>query len=257
MTKRKWTKKARWREIREQLDRQPVVQISEMADYFDVSVETVRRDIDSMATEGLVIRTYGGAANSRIASEPTLEERTELLIDERKKISLAALHRVSDGDVLMMDASATCVHFGKLLARERTDLTVITNSFAVARALASNYTFTVLMLPGVFNAHENANYGGLTVEYLQRYQADHCFSSCGALTPRGPTEVNAEVACLKRAMIQLSKQTTLLIDRSKLGSGKLETVCPLDQISEIVCDANPSEEVQLALQRASVNLCLI
>tara|TARA_R110000823_G_scaffold315689_1_gene449871 strand:- start:18510 stop:19292 length:783 start_codon:yes stop_codon:yes gene_type:complete len=257
VTKRKWTKKARWREIREQLDRQPVVQISEMADYFDVSVETVRRDIDSMATEGLVIRTYGGAANSRIASEPTLEERTEVLIDERKRISLAALPRISNGDVLMMDASATCVHFGKLLARERTDLTVITNSFSVAQALASNSTFTVLILPGVFNAHENANYGGLTVEYLQRYQADHCFSSCGALTPRGPTEVNAEVACLKRAMIQLSKQTTLLIDHSKLGSGKLETVCPLDQISEIVCDANPTEEVQLALQRASVKLCLI
>lgn len=257
MKTKKWNKNARWQEIKQKLDLQPVIQISELAGHFGVSVETVRRDIDAMVAEGVVIRTYGGAVNSKIASEPTLTQRAEVLVEERKKISLAVLPRVSDGDVLMIDASATCVHFGRLLAQERERLTIITNSFAVAEAVARNQTFTTLMLPGIFNAHENASYGGLTLEFVQHYQADHCFSSCGALTTAGPTEVNAEVACLKRAMIQRSRRKTLLIDHSKLCPGKLETVCPLAQIDEVVCNTPPGEDVQSALRQSSVKLYVL
>jgi DeoR/GlpR family transcriptional regulator of sugar metabolism len=255
--KRKWNRDARWQEIKQQLESQPVIQISELASYFEVSVETVRKDIDEMAMRGMVVRTHGGAANAKTASEPTLLQRAEVLIEERKKISLAALPKVNNGDVLMIDASATCVHFGRLLAKERESLTVITNSFSVAEAVACNQTFTTLILPGIYNAHENASYGGSVLEFIQRYQADHCFSSCGALTSGGPTEVDTEVACLKRAMIQRSKLSTLLIDHSKLCSGKLETVCPLSQLDEVICDITPTEEIQSALEKASVKLYVL
>lgn len=248
MQKEKRNRQQRWREIAQILRHQPVVQIAELAALFGVSAETARRDIDGMAEQGLLLRSYGGAAALQTANEPELAQRTTMLVEERHKIAEEALKLVRDGDVLMMDASATCVHFARMLALNRTRLTILTNSFAVADALCANAGMEVLILPGRYDAHENASLGSQTVQYLQNFKADLCVSSCGALTLEGPTEVNSDVACLKRAMIERCRYTTLLVDHSKFGPGKLERICGLSQIRHIICDTAPHSELARAIQ---------
>lgn len=230
------------------LRHQPVVQIAELATLFGVSAETVRRDIDGMAEQGLLLRSYGGAAALQTANEPDLAQRATMLVEERQRMAAEALQLVRDGDVLMIDASATCVHFAGMLALHRERLTILTNSFAVANALADNPGMEVLMLPGRFDAHENASLGSLTTEYLQNFQADLCVSSCGAITEEGPTEVNSEVASLKRSMIQRSRYTALLVDHSKFGPGKLEKVCPLSKVRHVISDTAPHPRLAQAIQ---------
>lgn len=230
------------------LRHQPVVQIAELATLFGVSVETVRRDIDGMAEQGLLVRAYGGAAAIQTANEPDLAQRSTILVEERQRMATEALKLVRDGDVLMIDASATCVPFARMLAMHRKHLTVMTNSYAVANALSGNTGMEVLMLPGRFDAHENASLGSLTIEYLQNYQADLCVSSCGALTQEGPTEVSSDVASLKRTMIQRSRYTALLVDHSKFSRGKLERVSPLSAVRHVICDTAPHPELVKAIQ---------
>jgi DeoR/GlpR family transcriptional regulator of sugar metabolism len=254
MNREKRNRQQRWLEISQLLRNQSVVQIAELATRFGVSTETARRDIDGMAEQGLLIRSYGGAAALQTADEPDLAQRTTLLVQERQRIAEEALELVRDGDVLMMDASATCVHFARMLALHRERLTVVTNSFAVANALSTNGGIEILMLPGHFNAHENASFGSQSIQYLFNFQADLCISSCGALTAEGPTEVNSDVASLKRTMIERSRYTALLVDHSKLGPGKLEKVCKLGEIRHIICDTSPHPELASAIHNSGAML---
>lgn len=247
-------RKQRWTIIQSLLDRQPVVLISELATRFNVSTETIRRDIDAMADAELLERTYGGATALRTGREPVFNQRMHLMLEERRRIAGLAAASVRDNDVLMMDASATCVHLAERLAMERRNLQIITNSFAVASTLAYNTTFRVIMAGGYYMGTEGANYGSETTEFLRRFQADCCFSSCSAITTEGPTEVDADVAAVKRVMFARSRYVTLLVDRTKFRRARLECVGPLTELDTLITDQSPPTPLASALQTSGVKV---
>lgn len=249
------TPRARRRaDIQALLATQPVVQIGALAARFRVSAETVRRDIDAMAAEGLLSRTYGGAAALHTAQEPSLGQRSGFNVDARRRMADRAAARVHEDEVLMMDASATCLHLAHRLVVDRRRLTIITNSAAMAQSLAANPGFEILLAPGRFDTNENAGYGALCTAFIARFNADHCFSSCGSLTADGPTEVASDLAAVKRVMIERAQRTTLLVDHAKFGPGKLECVCPLTAINTLICDQTPPPALTAALHGAGVTV---
>jgi DeoR/GlpR family transcriptional regulator of sugar metabolism len=91
-----------------------------------------------MGESGLINRTYGGAVARPFGFEPAWSERANAMTAEREHIASLAIRFVRPGEVLMIDAGSTTLHFARRLAAELKDLTVITNSFAVAQALAPN-----------------------------------------------------------------------------------------------------------------------
>ncbi|RLK51566.1 DeoR family transcriptional regulator [Alkalispirillum mobile] len=248
------TRKERWLMIENMLEARPVVLISELASQFSVSVETVRRDIDAMAEAGLLERTYGGAAALKTAREPALNQRATLLAEERERIARVAAGMVRDGQVLMLDACATCLPLAQRLVVERRKLKVVTNSFALASAMAYNTTFQVIMAGGFYNSTEGANYGSETTEFLRRFTADHCFSSCGAVTAEGPTEVDSDVAGVKRVMLERAHHVTLLADHDKFRRPRLERVASLSTLDTLITDQEPPPDIVRALADAGVRL---
>ena len=244
----------RWNIIQSMLERKPLVLISELASIFGVSTETARRDIDAMADADLVERTYGGATALRTGREPAFSQRASLLMEERKRMATMAALTVRDNDVLMVDSSATCVHLAERLALDRHNLQIITNSFAVASALAYNSTFRIIMASGLYQGTEGANYGSETTEFLRRFHADWCFSSCGALAPEGPTEVDSDVTAVTRVMFSRARKVILLADHSKFRRPRLEVVGPLTDIDELITDQPPPANLQQALQEAGVKV---
>src|SRR5262245_14666762 len=116
----------------------PTVRIAELSKAFGVTGETVRRDLDSLSEDGLVSRTYGGAAVTSLAQEPGLDERHQTLVEERARIARRAVELVAPGDVLMIDSGATTAHFVRRLTADLRDITVITNSLGDAAVLGQN-----------------------------------------------------------------------------------------------------------------------
>jgi DeoR/GlpR family transcriptional regulator of sugar metabolism len=246
----------RWQLIRNLLDNRPLVLISELATDFSVSVETIRRDIDAMAEAGLVERTYGGATAFNTAREPAINQRTTLLSEERKKMAQTVSSHVRDGEVLMIDSSATCLPLVQRLVVERRNLKIITNSFPVASAAAYNTTFKVIMAGGSYNASEGANYGSEATEFLRRFTADYCFSSCAAVTLEGPSEVDSDIAAVKRVMFSRSRKVVLLVDHDKYRASKLELVSGLNALDLLVTDQPLPASLKQALVNADVK-CLV
>jgi DeoR/GlpR family transcriptional regulator of sugar metabolism len=249
-------KEARYERIIAELRVSPTVRISELAQTFGVSAETVRRDIDELSRRGLVDRTYGGATAHALAHEPAVNERYRLLVGERGRIGKRAAQLVEPGDVLMIDSGSTTTHFAQQLAATAQDLTVLTNCLGVALALGQIPSIRVVLCPGDYNVQEGGSFGPETCAFLRRYNATKAFIGASGLTAEGPGEANSAATWVKRSMIERSGRNLLLVDETKFGARSLEIVCPLGTLDDIVTDAAPARDLNDALTAARVALHL-
>jgi DeoR/GlpR family transcriptional regulator of sugar metabolism len=231
-------KARRQRAIVSELGLSPTVRTSDLARRLGVSAETVRRDIEELTQQGLVSRTYGGAAGRQLGLQPAYQEREALAVKERDAIAAKAIGLVKAGDVLMIDSGSTTARFAHALARAAIRVTVITNCFAVAQALAMNDA-RVIFCPGDVSGREGGVYGSETCAFLEGFYADVTFIGASGLTVDGPTDVETGATWVKRAMIERAERQVLLLDSSKFGRRHLELVCPLDGLSDIVTDRKP------------------
>lgn len=247
-------KAARQKLIIADLEINPTVRTSALARQLGVSSETVRRDIEELTRLGLVSRTYGGATGRSLARQPVFDDRNALAVEERAWIGEFACTMVQDGDVLMIDSGSTTARFAQSLAQFPGRLSIITNSVAVANALAGRSDMRVLFCPGEFSARERGVYGVETLEFLKHYYADFAFIGASGLTPEGPTDVEPSAAWVKRTMLSRGERGVLLLDSSKFGKRCLELVCPIEGITDLVSDKAPAGALAERLQGAEVQL---
>src|ERR1700746_1876011 len=93
----------------------PAIRISALAGEFGVSTETIRRDLDELSQQGMLSRTYGGAAARPFGAEPRLTERYREHFEERESVATHAARIIKPGQVLMIDSGSTNVHFARRL----------------------------------------------------------------------------------------------------------------------------------------------
>lgn len=249
----KLKKRERHQRIITELRENVMVRISELAKEFGVTTETIRRDLKVLSRKGLVNRTYGGASSS-LVKEPAIRMREMLHVDERKRIATRALELVQSGDVLMIDAGSTTMHLARLLAVQDIELNVLTNCVSVASILTENQSIRVILCPGDFSNKENSTFGLEAHNFLNRFHANRSFLGAAGIIPDGPTDINSDFSWIKRTMIDRSDYVTLLIDSSKFNAKRMEIICPLSNIDDIVVDQEPDSDLLKALSNASVNL---
>jgi DeoR/GlpR family transcriptional regulator of sugar metabolism len=245
------TKSDRQARIVAELRATPTLRVNELSALLDVSTETVRRDLAELDERGLINRTYGGAMRP-VAFEPALAEREKLMVEERERIAVAALKLVETNDILMIGGGATTLTFARRLAVERDHLTIITHSFSIAMALASNPFHKVLMLPGQYDAREGLIHGPDTIDALQKYRAHRAFLGASGLTPEGPNDAGVGPGLIYGAMVKRATRATILADHSKFGRPSLSVYANWSAALELVTDAMPGGELQDALTAAHV-----
>ena len=225
----------RHRRIIAELKSNPTVRISHLAEAFNVSTETVRRDIDDLSSRGLVERTYGGAA-APMGREPSIGERTASMVSERQRIATVAIQAIAPGDVVMIDSGATAHHLAEKIAAERLEATVITNGLDIAEAVGVSERVRVILCPGAYSAHERGVYGQDTCEYLERFHANVAFTSAGGLTEGGITDVDSQACWIKRTMFRRAERRIFMMDHTKFNIRLLEVVMPLSGLTDLVVD---------------------
>ncbi len=248
------TKKERWERILSRLNSDVTVRISLLAEQFGVTTETIRRDIDALTSQGLVSRTYGGAASRSLTGEPNLVQRRERNVAERERIGRYAVSLIEPGDVLMIDSGSTTYYFARALAARPMELTVLTNCLPVAQCLGGVTGVRVLLGPGLYSETENAVYGQETTAFLDRFYANKAIIGAGGLSHDDVTDADAEACWVKRKMIERSARTFLLLDHSKFDGRLFDKVCPLTDIDDLVVDRAPSESVLRGLRAVPVAL---
>ncbi len=219
------------------------VVVSELAKAFEVSEETVRRDLDKLEKEGLVVKTYGGAVISENNSvELPYVVRKKANVTAKQKIAELAAGIISDGDTLILDASSTAVFIAQKI-KSKKDLTLITNSIEVLMELSDVTGWKILSTGGLLKERSCALVGNQAEECLSRFHVDKAFISCKGIHPEhGFSDSSDMHAAVKRSMIQSAAQVFFAVDSSKFGKLSLTTISNFDGVEAIITDQKPSAE---------------
>ena len=230
------------------------MRIATLAKAFDVTTETVRRDLDDLAENGALKRTYGGGARRSMTDEPGIGVRSRTHAAERGLIARTAAGMVETGDALMIDCGSTTRLFAQMLAAVELRLTVVTNCLPVARALGATSHCRTILCCGDYVAGEDGVFGPEAGDFIRRFKANKAFIGAGGVTPDGLTDADSSGCSIKRAMMERSDRTILLVDSSKFDVVQFERVCPLSDIDAMVSEAAPPKRLAGHLGSAGVRV---
>lgn len=234
---------------------EPTIRVKALASRLDVTTETIRRDLEELAEQGLISRTYGGAM-LRAANEPVLSQRERHLVPEREAIARRAYAELARGRTFLIGSGATTATLAKRLAFELRNVTVIAHSFAVATALAQNPTIRTIMVPGDYHAAEGAMHGAQAIRFLQDYTADWAILGASALSPDGPSDALIEASEVYATMLRQASRNMIVADHTKFDRMSTARYADWSQIELLVTDRAPEGPLARALERNEVSVLL-
>jgi DeoR/GlpR family transcriptional regulator of sugar metabolism len=225
--------------ILQELDAEGTVRVAALADLLRVSEMTVRRDIDALDAEGLLLRVHGGAtrAGAFSAVEPGFGAKSAREADAKRAIAAEALTLLRPGMTLLVSGGTTTHELARLLPRDL-GLTVATNSLMAANALAAagDGGIRTVVLGGQRTPSE-ALVGPVTVHALDNLHADLCFMGVHGFDPEaGITSPNLLESEVNAAMIAASDQLAVLADATKYGTVGLAGIAPLSAVGTLITD---------------------
>lgn len=229
--------------------------VQELAQQFQVSESTVRRDLKILEEAKQLRRTHGGAVMLvSDNSEPTFVEKEDRYRAQKEAIASAAAGLIEEGDTLVLDSGTTTYYLAKhLKAFQR--LTVVTNSVMIAQELASHTGVDLILTGGSFRHETLAMVGPLAEKALESVFVDKAFVAInGWDTEVGLTTPNMLEASVKRCMIRAGKKVILLADHSKYGKVSFAKVAELTDIDHCVTDELISDSALKELRASGMEV---
>lgn len=229
-------------EILATLQKEQRVLVSELAKKYDVTEETIRRDLEKLERDGFVKKTYGGAVlnkNTNVDLPLRIREKTNR--QQKQKVAEIAASLIGEGDSIMLDASSTSLMIAQKIKSMR-KLTVITTSVEVLIELSQSEGINVISTGGNLKASSLSLVGRNTEECLSRFNVDMAFVSCkGIDIERGIMESNELEAGVKLMMKKSAKQTVFVIDSSKFDKISFVKVMDFAKGDIVISDVAPDE----------------
>lgn len=243
---------ARQAAILRNLDLHGSCTVAGLATQFEVSDETIRRDIKVMANKGLVERVHGGAVQPDLFREPDFQKRLNRNAEAKKAIARAAAAQVRDGDSLMLDTGSTTAYLARALT-QRSDLMVVTNCAEIARTLATSGRNKVYLAGGEFRADDTASFGPAATRFVERFRVRHAVLSIGAIAADdGFMDFHLSEAEFSRAVIARATRVMVVADHTKFAAQAPVRVCGFAEVGALITDQAPPPAVAQCLDEAGV-----
>lgn len=213
------------------------VTVEELATSFNVTEETIRRDLKELHDEGLLQKVHGGAVSLKHNSESSLDDRFYLNTNAKEIIAKKAINYIKPFSRILIDFGSTTLAFAEEL-KLVDNLEIFTNSPLLARTVATvNSSHKIYMLGGLYIPYMHQNVGEITLNSIKELFVDLAVISTAAIDrERGFFNINFHEAEIAKAMVNSSQNCMLLADKSKLlKKGGMRT-CSFSQIKYLVTD---------------------
>ena len=231
--------------------------VRDLAEQFDVSVVTVRRDLQLLEEDGFIAKTHGGAVHlgRDTYAGLRLTEREMQFQEEKQRIGKRAAELVRPGDTVILDEGSTCLAIARHL-RSMNDLTVITNGLRVAMEFLGT-NVNLIVIGGACN-HESAMlYGPDTEKAYAGFRADIYFMGIDAFSLQdGIMDANFLQVNLKTAKAKAAQRVVGVAHGAKFGRRAISHVGPLTMLDALVTEAPVSEELRRALEVSGIE-CIV
>jgi DeoR family transcriptional regulator of aga operon/DeoR family fructose operon transcriptional repressor len=231
--------------------------VAQLAEQFDVTTATVRRDLLIMEEQNLIYRTHGGAIKRDQPSlweTTTLHERATQHIEEKERIADLVEQLVHDGDSVMIDGGSTTLCVAKKLMSKKKML-IVTNNSTIGEILVGVNENKVILTGGELIMGTNSTNGIAAEQTIKQYRVDQAIIGIsGLLIDEGFFTASPAEAEVKRLMLMSAKEKIIVADSSKVGTPALCFVCDFSGIDKLVTDKNISKVALDQLRKAGVEV---
>lgn len=247
--------------IKELLYQERSVKVADLVKEFNVSEETIRRDLNQLEREGIIQKNYGGAILleelvSNVVSVPPVQERQFEFFAEKDAIGRAAAGLVQDNQIIIVDAGSTTWCVVKHLW-STPNLTIVTNGVNIAEESSNNETASIFLIGGKLLKHSMALVGPQAELELQKYSAHYAFiGTSGISMKKGFTSSDIYEAEVKRAMIAAGQKIVIVADHSKFERQALINYSSFRDVDILITSDQASPEVLQEVERQGVQIII-
>lgn len=225
--------------IIELLQKNGRVLAKELADMFELSIDSIRRDLSIMEEKGLLKRTHGGAIPaSKVRSAPLPPDlRYKEASPHQDAISKLAASFIQEKDTVFIGSAG--IHYGMLKFLPEVPFTVVTNAIRVADALKDREEIDVYLIGGKVKSSGNIS-DTLANQFLRQFTLDLCFVAGGGISKNGVSTSSPEVASLGRTAVEISRKRICLAPHEKLGVDFFAKEGPITDMDLLITDSEAS-----------------
>jgi DeoR/GlpR family transcriptional regulator of sugar metabolism len=226
------------------LEREGKLVAAHLAEQFQLSHDTIRRDLRDLADEGLIRKVHGGALPVT-PNVPAFAARERTHGQAKSGIARVAAKIVKSGSVVVMDSGTTNLEIARFFPEDLLG-TIVTNNVPLAVALSSHRRLEVILLGGTLMKDAQGTIGAIAIEALGRLHADVCFLGiCSLHAEAGVTCFDFEEAQVKRAMVECSAEVVAVAIPEKLGTISPHAVCRAAEVTQLVTESSvPSAKLE-------------
>jgi len=227
--------------------------IAELCEVFDVSLNTVRRDIRILMDKGIIEKVHGGVRTTLYDELIPFPVRNVANITQKISIAQKAAELVADGDIIFIDTGTTTLQM--ISALKDKYITVITNNLQFIIQALPYENISIISLPGKLSRKNNSFYGFNQAQFMEYFNVKICFmATAGISLDRGITHPSVSEGQFCEYVIEHSDHTVLLADHTKFDVVSLFTYAKLEMLDVIITDLMPSQEYQKSFKANNIQL---
>ena len=232
--------------------------VEQLAETLGVTLQTVRRDVQRLAEQGLVRRFHGGVRIPTSSVENLAHTQRETLhADGKARIARAVAEQVPNDCSLILNIGTTTEAIAKALLHHR-GLRVITNNLNVAAILSSNPECEVIVAGGVVRARDRGIVGEAAVDFIRQFRVDIALIGISGIEPDGSLrDFDYREVKVAQTIVEHAREVWLAADHSKFNRPAMVQLATLPQIDRLFTDAPPPEPFPALLQEAEVALTIV
>lgn len=255
---------ARWKALLELLVERGRLDVEDAAAELAVSAATIRRDLDQLAEQQMLVRTRGGAVVHGVSYELPLRYKTARQATEKERIARAVAELVAPGEAVGLTGGTTTTEVARALA-VRADLatgspalTVVTNALNIANELAVRPQFKIVVTGGVARPQSYELVGPLVDGVLGQITLDVAVLGVVAFDARHGAAAHDEAeAAINRLLCERAARVVVAADSSKLGGRAFARICAAELVDTLVTDAAAEPEAVRAFEEAGVRVMTV
>ena len=248
----------RRRKILELVEQTGQVTIHDVVRRFAVSAVTARSDLDALSSNGVVLRSHGGAVRYEPTQDYPLKVKATLHRSEKSRIGQAAAQLARPNETIILDSGTTTAEIAKCLKRAKLKFTVITSALNIANELADAPEISLIMLGGLLRTVSYSFVGPQAEAMLRDLHADRLFLAVdGFDLESGPFTPDVLEAQLNALMMKIAREVTVVADSTKLGRRSLFRIGPVENVHRLITDSRAPEEFTNALRKKGVEVILV
>ncbi|TXS44861.1 DeoR/GlpR family DNA-binding transcription regulator [Streptomyces sp. t39] len=264
------SKHERWNALLELLAADGRVDVEDAAVTLEVSPATIRRDLDELAAQQMLVRTRGGAIAHGVSYELPLRYKSSRHASEKQRIASAVAELIGEGEVVGLNGGTTTTEVARALAlrasgtrRDAPDanapvLTVVTNALNIAGELAVRPQIKIVVTGGVARPQTYELVGPLTVGVLNEVVLDVAVLGVDGIDPElGVMTHQEDEASISRLFAERAQRVILVTDSSKMGKRAFARICGLDSIDVVVTDSSVPPDVAEGLAEAGIKVVAV